>query len=99
MPFHEDIELAVDEAPPELVAGQTFNAVGSNYQVRELGEVVAAALVKLGKPVALEPGSLPKIVRNYKCSGEKLRTRLDLKLATTPAMAVEELVFFRVLQP
>jgi len=84
--------VACLEAPGELVAGETFNAVGSNYQVRELAEVVANALVKLGKPVALEDGPLPKIVRNYKCSGEKLRSRLDLDLATTPAMAVARLV-------
>ncbi|MFN8615572.1 MAG: NAD(P)-dependent oxidoreductase [Dehalococcoidia bacterium] len=84
--------VACLEAPSELVAGETFNAVGSNYQVRELAEVVATALVKLGKPVALEDGPLPKIVRNYKCSGEKLRGRLNLDLATTPAMAVARLV-------
>lgn len=84
--------VACLEAPSELVAGETFNAVGSNYQVRELAEVVATALVKLGKPVALEDGPLPKIVRNYKCSGEKLRGRLNLELATTPAMAVAKLV-------
>lgn len=84
--------VACLEAPSELVAGETFNGVGSNYQVRELAEVVATALVKLGKPVALEDGPLPKIVRNYKCSGEKLRGRLNLDLATTPAMAVARLV-------
>lgn len=87
-----EAHVACLEAPSELVAGETFNAVGSNYQVRELAEVVATALVKLGKPVALEDGPLPKIVRNYKCSGEKLRSRLNLNLPTTPAMAVEKLV-------
>lgn len=87
-----DAHIACLEAPSELVAGETFNAVGSNYQVRELAEVVANALVKLGKPVALEDGALPKIVRNYRCSGEKLRSRLNLDLGTTPAKAVAELV-------
>ncbi len=87
-----DAHVACIEAPSELVAGETFNVVGQNYQVRELAEVVAAALVKLGKPVALEDGPLPKIVRNYKCSGEKLRKRLDLELPTTAAVAVAELV-------
>ncbi len=87
-----DAHVACLEAPSELVAGETFNAVGSNYQVRELAEVVAAALVRLGQPVALEDGPLPKIVRNYRCSGEKLRQRLDLALETTPAMAVNTLV-------
>jgi len=87
-----DAHIACLEAPAELVAGETFNAVGANYQVRELAELVAAALVKLGKPVALEDGPLPKIVRNYRCSGEKLRGRLNLTLPTTPAMAVARLV-------
>ena len=87
-----EAHIACIEAPSELVAGETFNAVGANYQVRDLAEVVANALVKLGQPVALEDGPLPKIVRNYKCSGSKLRQRLDLDLSTTPAMAVNELV-------
>lgn len=87
-----EAHVACLEAPSELVAGEVFNVVGENYQVRELAEVVANSLVKLGKPVALEDGPLPRIVRNYKCSGEKLRKRLDLELKTTPAVAVEELV-------
>lgn len=87
-----DAHVACLEAPSGLVAGETFNVVGQNYQVRELAEVVANALVKLGKPVALEDGPLPKMVRNYRCSGEKLRTRLDLELSTTAADAVAELV-------
>jgi len=87
-----DAHIACLEAPPELVAGETFNAVGENHQVRELAEVVAAELVKLGKPVALEPGPLPKLVRDYRCSGEKLQKRLDLAFKTTPTIAVEALV-------
>ncbi|MCK9517505.1 MAG: NAD(P)-dependent oxidoreductase [Dehalococcoidia bacterium] len=87
-----DAHVACLEAPPELVAGETFNAVQENYQVRDLAEVVAAALVRLGKPVALEDGPLPSIVRNYRCSGDKLRERLGLDFATTPAIAVARLV-------
>lgn len=87
-----DAHIACLEAPGEAVAGETFNVVGENHQVRELAEVVAAALVKLGKPVALEDGPLPNIVRNYRCSGAKLRERLSLSFPTTPAIAVEKLV-------
>ncbi len=87
-----DAHVACLEAPAELVASETFNVVGANYQVRDLAEVVATELVKLGKPVALEDGPLPKIVRNYRCDGGKLKDRLSLELATTPAMAVTELV-------
>lgn len=87
-----DAHIAALEAPGDLVAGETFNVVGENHQVRELAEIVAAELVKLGKPVALEDGPLPKIVRNYRCSGHKLRERLSLEFPTTPTIAVEELV-------
>jgi nucleoside-diphosphate-sugar epimerase len=87
-----DAHIACLEAPGEAVAGETFNVVGENHQVRELAEIVAAALVKLGKPVALEDGPLPKIVRNYRCTGAKLRERLGLSFPTTPAIAVQDLV-------
>jgi nucleoside-diphosphate-sugar epimerase len=87
-----EAHVACLEAPGEAVAGETFNVVQENYQVRELAEVVAAALVRLGKPVALEDGALPNIVRNYKCSGAKLRERLGLQFPTTVTRAVAELV-------
>jgi nucleoside-diphosphate-sugar epimerase len=87
-----DVHVACLEAPSEVVAGETFNVVQENYQVRELAEVVATALVKLGKPVALEDGPLPKIVRNYRCDGSKLTERLGLTLSHTPTTAVAELV-------
>ncbi len=87
-----DAHVACLEAPAEAVAGETFNVVQENYQVKELGEVVASALVRLGKPVALVDGPLPNIVRNYKCSGAKLRERLGLQFPTTVNKAVEELV-------
>lgn len=87
-----DAHVACLEAPADAVAGETFNVVGENHQVRELAEVVAAALVKLGKPVALEDGPLPSVVRNYRCSGAKLRERLGIGFPTTPAIAVAELV-------
>lgn len=87
-----DAHIACLEAPAAAVAGETFNLVQDNYQVRELAEVVAAALVRLGKPVALEDGPLPGLVRNYRCSGAKLRERLGLSFPTTPTIAVAELV-------
>src|SRR5688572_1721253 len=87
-----EAHMACIEAPGELVAGETFNVVGANYQVRELAEVVANTLVRLGKPVALEDGPLPGIVRSYRCDGDKIRRRLGIELSTTPATAVNELV-------
>ncbi|MGE5596682.1 MAG: NAD-dependent epimerase/dehydratase family protein, partial [Hyphomicrobiales bacterium] len=87
-----DAHVACLEAPSELVAGEIFNVVQENYQVRDLAEVVAAALVRLGKPVALEDGPLPNIVRNYRCSGAKLTERLGIALSTTPARSVARLV-------
>jgi len=87
-----EAHVACLEAPSEAVAGEVFNAVQENYQVRDLAEVVAAALVRLGKPVALEDGPLPSIVRNYRCSGAKLRERVGLSFPTTVAHAVADLV-------
>jgi nucleoside-diphosphate-sugar epimerase len=87
-----DAHVACLEAPSEAVAGETFNVVGENYQVRELARTVAAALEALGRPVTLEDGALPNIVRNYKVTGAKLRERLGLRLPTTPAIAVQDLV-------
>lgn len=87
-----EAHIACLEAPSELVAGETFNVVQENYRVRDLAETVAGALDRLGKPVSLEDGPLPSIVRNYRCSGTKLRERLNLSFATTPAHAVEQLI-------
>jgi nucleoside-diphosphate-sugar epimerase len=87
-----DAHVACLEAPSEDVAGETFNVVGENYQVRELAQTVAAALEKLGRTVSLVDGPLPNIARNYRCTGAKLRERLHLRLPTTAGEAVEELV-------
>ena len=84
--------VACLEAPSEAVAGRDVNVVGENYQVRELAQTVAAALERLGRPVTLEDGPLPNIVRNYRCTGAKINERLGLKMPNTPAVAVQELV-------
>ena len=87
-----DAHVACLEAPGDAVAGETFNVVGDNYQVRELAQTVAQALAGLGRPVTLEDGPLPNIVRNYRCTGAKINERLNLRMPTTPTVAVEELV-------
>ena len=66
-----DAHIACLEAPSDAVAGETFNVVGENHQVRQLAEIVAAELVKLGKPVALEDGPLPNIVAQLSVHGRQ----------------------------
>lgn len=87
-----DAHVACLEAPAADVAGETFNVVQENYQVRDLAEAVATALARLGRPVSLEDGPLPRIVRNYRCDGSKLRGRLGVRFQTTAESAVAELV-------
>lgn len=84
--------IACLEAPADLVRGQIFNVVQDNYRIRDLAQTVAAVLEQLGRPVQLEDGPLPRTVRNYRCSGEKLRHRLGIELNTTAADAVRQLV-------
>ncbi|GBD24581.1 3 beta-hydroxysteroid dehydrogenase/Delta 5--_4-isomerase [bacterium HR29] len=87
-----EAHIACLEAPSELVRGEIFNVVQDNYRIRDLAQTVAAALERLGRPVGIENGPLPRIVRNYRCSGEKLRRRLGVEFRTTAADAVEQLV-------
>jgi len=87
-----DVHIACLEAPSELVAGEIFNVVQDNYRIRDLADTVSEALARIGRPVVLVDGPLPRIVRNYRCSGEKIRRRLGVSFPTTVADAVEQLV-------
>jgi len=60
------------ESPAELVRGETFNVVHSNYQIRELAMLVAGSVQLLGRSVRLEEVPAPALTRDYECSNEKL---------------------------
>jgi nucleoside-diphosphate-sugar epimerase len=86
-----DIHVACLEAPSEAAAGEIFNAVQGNYQVRDLALCVAEALRQHGRPVTFTDGPLPSIVRSYRCSGSKLCRRLGIQPRVTPADGARDL--------
>jgi nucleoside-diphosphate-sugar epimerase len=78
--------IAALEAPEELVAGQVFNVVYTNYQIRELAMLVAGSVQLREGRIELEEAPAPALVRNYRCSNRKLSDRLGV----TPTVSVTE---------
>jgi nucleoside-diphosphate-sugar epimerase len=83
-----DAMIAAFEAPAELVRGEVFNVLHSNYQIRELAMLVAGSVQLLGRNVRLEEAPAPTLTRDYKCSNTKLTQRLGF----TPSRSVVEAV-------
>jgi nucleoside-diphosphate-sugar epimerase len=73
-------------APLDEVRGEIFNVMQENYQVRQLAMLVAGSLSLRGRHVTLEEAPLPKLVRDYRMSNQKLTQRLGF----TPAVTVLE---------
>ncbi|HEV3001488.1 MAG TPA: SDR family oxidoreductase [Solirubrobacteraceae bacterium] len=71
-----DAMIAAYEAPAELVRGEVFNVLHSNYQIRELAMLVAGTVQLTGRSVTLEEVPAPKLTRDYECSNAKLSTTL-----------------------
>ena len=71
-----DALIAAYEAPAELVRGEIFNVLHSNYQIRELALLVAGSVQLAGRTVELEEVDAPKLTRDYECSNAKLSTTL-----------------------
>jgi nucleoside-diphosphate-sugar epimerase len=67
-----DAMIHAMESPAELVRGETFNVLHSNYQIRELAMLVAGSVQLLGRSVRLEEVPAPALTRDYECSNEKL---------------------------
>ena len=83
-----DAMIAALEAPDELVRGEVFNVLHSNYQIRELAMLVAGSVQLLGRTVRLEEVPAPRLTRDYECSNAKLSQRLGF----TPCRSVVEAV-------
>ena len=83
-----DAMIAAFEAPDELVRGEVFNVLHSNYQIRELAMLVAGSVQLLGRSVRLEEVPAPRLNRDYECSNSKLSQRLGF----TPRHSVVEAV-------
>src|SRR3954451_17155770 len=72
-----DAMTAAYEAPAAKVAGEIFNVVHANYQIRELAMIVAGSVqLQTGTAVELEEVAAPKLNRNYECANAKLSTTL-----------------------
>jgi nucleoside-diphosphate-sugar epimerase len=78
--------VACLHAAADAVAGEIFNVMQENYQVRQLAMLVAGSLSLRGRHVTLEEAPLPKLVRDYRMSNLKLTQRLGF----TPAVTVLE---------
>ena len=83
-----DAMIAMLEAPADLVRGEIFNVLHSNYQIRELAMLVAGSVQLLGRPVRLEEVPAPELTRDYECSNAKLSERLGF----TPRRSVVEAI-------
>jgi nucleoside-diphosphate-sugar epimerase len=83
-----DAMIAALEAPSEIVRGETFNVLHSNYQIRELAMLVAGSVQLLGRSVTLEETPAPPLVRDYECSN----TKLSQTLGFIPSRSVVEAV-------
>jgi nucleoside-diphosphate-sugar epimerase len=76
------------EAPADLVRGEIFNVLHSNYQIRELAMLVAGSVQLLGRNVTLREEPAPRLNRDYECSNAKLSATLGF----TPRRSVVEAV-------
>ncbi len=84
--------IAAMEAPPDLVRGEIFNVLHSNYQIRELAMLVAGSVQLLGSPVDLSEAPAPPLTRNYECSNAKLAGRIGFIPSRSVVDAVADML-------
>lgn len=87
-----DAMIAAYEAPRELVHGEIFNVLHSNYQIRELAMLVAGSVQLLGRTVELVETEAPALTRDYECSNAKLADRLGFIPSRSVVQAVADLL-------
>jgi nucleoside-diphosphate-sugar epimerase len=84
--------IAALEAPADLVRGEIFNVLQSNYQIRELAMLVAGSVQLLGREVDLTEQPAPKLTRDYECSNAKLASRIGFIPSRSVVQAVSDLL-------
>ena len=87
-----DAFVAALEAPADLVRGEIFNVVHSNYQIRELAMLVAGSVQLLGRAVRLIETEAPPRTRDYKCSNTKMADRLGFVPNRSVVEAVSDML-------
>jgi len=85
-------QIASLEAPAADVRGQIINVVQANYQVRELAMLVAGSVGLVKGHVALDTAPEPPLVRNYRCSNQKLAQLLGFTPRRTVLESVDHMV-------
>jgi nucleoside-diphosphate-sugar epimerase len=83
-----DAMIAAYEAPADLVRGEVFNVLHSNYQIRELAMLVAGSVQLLGRSVTLREAPGPRLTRDYECSNMKLASTLGFQPAGSVLEAI-----------
>jgi nucleoside-diphosphate-sugar epimerase len=81
--------IAVMEAPADLVRGEIFNVLHSNYQIRELAMLVAGSVQLMGRTVTLKEEPAPRLTRDYECSNNKLASRLGFQPTRSVVEAID----------
>jgi nucleoside-diphosphate-sugar epimerase len=87
-----DAMIAALEAPADVVRGEIYNVLHSNYQIRELAMLVAGSVQLLGRNVRLEEVPAPALTRDYECSNAKLSTHLGFYPTHSVVGAVSDLL-------
>jgi nucleoside-diphosphate-sugar epimerase len=84
--------IAAMEAPADLVRGEIFNVMHSNYQIRELAMLVAGSVQLLGRKVELTEAPAPALTRDYECSNAKLSSRIGFIPSRSVVEAVSDML-------
>ena len=87
-----DAMILALEAPAELVRGEIFNVLHSNYQIRELAFLVAGSVQLLGRSVRLDEMPAPPLTRDYECSNSKMGLTLGFHPSHSVVDAVADLL-------
>jgi nucleoside-diphosphate-sugar epimerase len=87
-----DAMIAAYEAPADLVRGEIFNVLHSNYQIRELAMLVAGSVQLTGRSIELLEVDAPRLVRDYECANAKLSRTLGFIPRRSVLEAVTELL-------
>jgi nucleoside-diphosphate-sugar epimerase len=87
-----DAMIIALEADSDLVRGEIFNILHSNYQIRELAMLVAGSVQLHGREVRLEEVPAPKLNRDYECANAKISQRLGFLPRRSVVQAVAELL-------
>jgi nucleoside-diphosphate-sugar epimerase len=80
------------EADTPLVAGEIFNVVHNNFQIRQLAMLVSGSLSMHQRHVRLDDAPMPSINRNYRCANRKLQERIGFTPHVTVLESIERML-------